>query len=152
MKISEVMTTGVISAHEDDPVRGVIEQMVMRHCGSIPIVGDTDRLTGIITVRDLLLPLYPNLGDYVHDNVRARDFEAMENGYQKMLDLRAADIMTPDPMTVSPDDPVLKAASYMGLKNLRRIPVTDEGRLVGMVSIGDINRGLFLHRAAGRGD
>jgi CBS domain-containing protein len=151
MKISEVMTTGVISAHEDDPVRTVIEQMVMRHCGSIPIVGDTDRLTGIITVRDLLLPLYPNLGDYVHDNVRARDFEAMENGYAKMLDLRAADIMTPDPMTVSPDDPVLKAASYMGLKNLRRIPVVDEGRLVGMVSIGDINRGLFLHRATGVG-
>lgn len=148
MKISEVMTTGVISAREDDAVRKVIEMMVMRHCGSIPIVRETDRLVGIITVRDLLLPLYPNLGDYVHDNVRARDFEAMEVGYGKMLDLPVVDIMTPDPMTVSPQDPVLKAASYMGLKNLRRIPVVDEGRLVGMVSIGDINRGLFLRRGS----
>ncbi len=150
MKISEVMTTGVISAREEDTVRKVIELMVMRHCGSIPIVRETDRLVGIITVRDLLLPLYPNLGDYVHDNVRARDFEEMEIGYGKMLDLPAADIMTPDPMTVSPQDPVLKAASYMGLKNLRRIPVIDEGRLVGMVSIGDINRGLFLRRGSDR--
>jgi CBS domain-containing protein len=152
MKISEVMTIGVISAHMTDPVRRVIELMVMRHCGSIPIVRDSDQLAGIITVRDLLLPLYPNLGDYVHDHVRARDFEEMEAGYAKMLNVPAADLMTPDPMTVSPHDPVLKAASYMGLKNLRRIPVVDEGRLVGMVSIGDINRGLFLRRAAGRGD
>ncbi len=148
MKISEVMTTGVISARETDPVRRVIELMVMRHCGSIPIVRDGDRLAGIITVRDLLLPLYPNLGDYVHDQVRARDFEAMEAGYGKLLDLPAADLMTTGPMTVSPHDPVLKAASYMGLKNLRRIPVVDEGRLVGMVSIGDINRGMFLRRGS----
>jgi CBS domain-containing protein len=147
MKISEVMTTGVISAHEHEPVRRVIELMVMRHCGSIPIVREVDWLAGIITVRDILLPLYPNLGDYVHDHVRARDFEEMEIGYGRMLDLPAADIMTADPMTVSPSDPVLKAASYMGLKNLRRIPVVDEGRLVGMVSIGDINRGLFLRRS-----
>jgi CBS domain-containing protein len=52
--------------------------------------------------------------------------------------------MTPNPMTVSPTDPVLKAASYMGLKNLRRIPVTVDGKLVGIVSIGDINRELFF--------
>jgi len=39
---------------------------------------------------------------------------------------------------------VLKAASYMGLKNLRRIPVVDDGELKGMVSIGDINRGMFI--------
>lgn len=146
MKISDVMTTGVISAQEDDPVRRIIELMVMRHCGSIPIVRSSHMLVGIITVRDILLPLYPNLGDYVHDSVVARDFEAMEQGYGSMLDQPAAAVMTPDPMTVSPVDPVLKAASYMGLKNLRRIPVTDDGRLVGMVSIGDINRGLFLYR------
>lgn len=145
MKIAEVMTTGVISVTENDSVRSAIEKMVMRHCGSIPVIREPGQLVGIITVRDVLLPLYPNLGDYVHDNVHARDFEAMETGYAKILDQRAADIMTPDPMTVSPADPVLKAASYMGLKNLRRIPVVDSGRLIGMVSIGDINRGLFLY-------
>lgn len=151
MKISDVMTTGLITATEHDTVRSVIEKMVMRHCGSIPIVREPDQLVGIITVRDILLPLYPNLGDYVHDNVRARDFEEMEQGYAKMLDLPASDVMTTDPMVVAPSDPVLKAASYMGLKNLRRIPVCEEGRLVGMVSIGDINRGMFLRRGHNAG-
>ena len=54
--------------------------------------------------------------------------------------------MSKNPLTVTPHDPVLEAASYMGLKNFRRIPVVDKGRLVGMVSIGDINRGLFFEK------
>jgi predicted transcriptional regulator len=54
--------------------------------------------------------------------------------------------MSLNPLTVSPRTPVLEAASYMGLKNFRRIPVVEKGTLVGMVSVGDINRGLFFER------
>jgi CBS domain-containing protein len=51
--------------------------------------------------------------------------------------------MSLNPLTVTPRTPVLEAASYMGLKNFRRIPVVEKGTLVGMVSVGDINRGSF---------
>lgn len=146
MKVSEIMTTGLITATQDDTIRTVIGKMVMRHCGAVPIVDARGDLVGIITIRDVLLPLYPNYGDYVHDAVRSRDFEEMEEGYQRLLEMKAAELMTPDPMTVSPSDPILKAASYMGLKNLRRIPVAEGRRPVGMISIGDINRGLFLQQ------
>jgi CBS domain-containing protein len=54
--------------------------------------------------------------------------------------------MSRNPLTVAPHDPILEAASYMGLKNFRRMPVVDKGTLVGMVSIGDINRGLFFEK------
>lgn len=145
MKVSELMTTGVVSGVADDTVATIMERMVMRRCGAIPIISGQE-LIGIITVRDILLPLYPNYGDYVHDSVRARDFEAMEEGYPRVLEQRAGEIMTPDPLTVSPADPVLKAASTMGLRNLRRIPVAIQGRLVGMISLGDISRGLYLQR------
>jgi len=46
--------------------------------------------------------------------------------------------MTPNSLTVGPGDPILEAASYMGLKNFRRIPVVNQQTLVGMLSIGDI--------------
>lgn len=146
MKVSELMTSGIITATREDTLETVISRMVMRRCGAIPVVDAHGDLTGIITLRDVLLPLYPNYGDYVHDAVHARDFEAMEEGYPKLLTMKAGEVMTPDPMSVSPDDPVLKAASYMGLKNLRRIPVTEGRRLVGIISIGDISRGLFLRQ------
>jgi CBS domain-containing protein len=70
----------------------------------------------------------------------------MEEGYLEVLGGKGEDIMSRNPVTVTPHDPVLEAASYMGLKKLRRIPVVDKGVLVGLVSLGDINRGLFFEK------
>lgn len=144
MLVRDVMSTGLLTVRPSDLVRTVINRMQARHCGAIPVVGEADQLVGLVAVRDVLMPLYAGHADYVHDNLSARDFIAMEDAYRSVLERRVDEIMTRKPLTVSPDDPVLKAASYMGLKNFRRIPVVEAGRLVGMVSIGDINRELFL--------
>lgn len=147
MKVSEVMSRGLETCREDDRLRTVVEKMVLRRCGSIPVVDDAGKLIGIVTIRDTMLPLYPNYGEYVHDSIHARDFEEMEEGYPKMLGMKVKDVMAKNPLAVYPDQPVLKAASYMGVRNLRRIPVCeDDGTLVGMVSIGDITRGLYIHK------
>ena len=144
MLVREVMSTGVLTVLGSDLVREVVTRMISRHCGAIPVVDDEDTLIGLVAVRDVLLPLYPNYGDYIHDSVVSRDFVKMESAYVQVLERRVDEIMTLNPQTVSPDDPILKAASFMGLKNFRRIPVVAEGRLVGMLSIGDINRELFF--------
>ncbi len=144
MLVRDVMTTGVMVARRDDTVRSVVIKILSRHCGAIPVVGDAFDLIGMVTVRDIMLPLYPNYGDYVHDNVHSRSFLEMEEGYAEVLAKPVEKIMSLHPMTVSPDDPVLMAASFMGLKNFRRIPVVEGKTLVGVVSIGDINRGLFF--------
>lgn len=144
MMVREVMSTGVLTARGTDTVRSVVVKMLSRHCGAVPVVDDGDRLVGVIAVRDVMLPLYPQYGDYIHDNVHSRDFVEMETGYPEVLTKNVEEVMTRNPLTVSPDDPILQAASYMGLKNFRRIPVVERGKLVGVVSIGDINRGLFF--------
>lgn len=144
MLVHDVMSTGVVTARETDTVRSVVVKMLNRNCGAIPVVGEDNRLVGIVTVRDVMLPLYPNYGDYIHDNVHSRDFIEMEEGYPAVLAKKVEEVMSTNPLTVSPNGPVLEAASFMGLKNFRRIPVVEKGKLVGMVSIGDINRGLFF--------
>lgn len=146
MRVHDVMSTGVLTAKKTDTVRSVVVKMINRHCGAIPVVEGDGRLVGMITLRDVLLPMYPNYGDYIHDSVHSRDFIEMEEGYQEVLGKKVEEIMTRNSMTVSSDMPVLEAASYMGLKNFRRIPVVEKGILVGMVSIGDINRGLFFDK------
>ena len=148
MLVHDVMSTGVVMAKKTDTVRSVVVKMLSRNCGAIPVVEDDYRLVGMVTVRDVMLPLYPNYGDYIHDNVRSRDFSEMEEGYPDVLAKKVQEIMSANPLTVSPNDPILQAASYMGLKNFRRIPVVEKGKLVGMLSIGDINRGLFLEKGA----
>ena len=144
MRVHDVMSTGIVTATKTDTVRSVVIKMMNRNCGAIPVVESDGRLVGMVTLRDVLLPLYPNYGDYIHDNVRSRDFVDMEAGYAEVLGKKVEEIMTANPLTVGPGDPILEAASYMGLKNFRRIPVVDRQKLVGMLSIGDINRGLFF--------
>jgi len=147
MRVHDVMSTGIVTALKSDTVRSVVVKMMNRNCGAIPVVEVDGRLVGMVTLRDVLLPLYPNYGDYLHDNVHSRDFVEMESGYPEVLGRKVEEIMTPNPLTVGPGDPILEAASYMGLKNFRRIPVVDRQTLVGMLSIGDINRGLFFESA-----
>ena len=144
MKVSDVMSHGCLTCQADDTLHDATRKMVMRRCGSLPVVDDANKLIGIVTIRDTMLPLYPNFGEYIHDAKTGRDFEEMEENYKRVMCMKIRDIMTPDPMTVASDTPVLKAASFMGLKNLRRIPVVDDGNLAGMISIGDINRGMFI--------
>ncbi len=147
MKVRDVMTRGVLTCTPEDRLKSAMEKMVMRRCGGLPVV-DGDRLVAMLTIRDVMLPLYPNFGEYVHDAITAHDFEAMEENLPRVLQLKVREVMTPNPITADPGMPVLKAASLMGLKNLRRLPVVEDGRLVGIVSIGDISRGLFIHRSA----
>ncbi len=147
MRVHDVMSTGVMTARQTDTVRSAVIKMINRHCGAIPVVEGDGRLVGMMTLRDVLLPLYPNYGDYIHDTVHSRDFIEMEEGYAEVLGKKVEEVMSRNPLTVSPHVPVLEAASYMGIKNFRRIPVIDKGILVGMVSIGDINRGLFFERS-----
>ena len=146
MLVQDVMSTGVLTAFPRDTVRSVVIKMLSRHCGAIPIVDQQRNLVGLVALRDVLLPLFPNFGDYIHDNVHSRDFTEMEEGYPDVLKKTVETVMTRNPMTVSPSMPVLEAASFMGVKNFRRIPVAEEGKLIGMLSIGDINRGLFFDR------
>ena len=146
MLVHDVMSTGLVTAKKTDTVRSAVVKMMSRHYGAIPVVEGDARLIGMVTLRDVLLPLFPNYGDYIHDNVHSRDFVEMEEGYPEALGRKVEEIMSPNPLTVSSCDPILEAASYMGLKNFRRIPVVDKGLLVGMLSIGDINRGLFFEK------
>ena len=146
MLVHEVMSTGIVTATKTDTVRSVVVKMMNRNCGAIPVIEGDAKLVGMVTLRDVLLPLYPNYGDYIHDNVHSRDFVEMEAGYPEVLSRKVEEVMTPNPLTVRPTDPILEAASYMGLKNFRRIPVVNKDKLVGMVSIGDINRGLFFEQ------
>ena len=102
MLVHEVMSTGLVTAKKTDTVRSAVIKMMNRHCGAIPVVEGDDRLIGMVTLRDVLLPLYPNYGDYIHDNVHSRDFVEMEEGYPEALGGKVEEIMSRNPMTVAP--------------------------------------------------
>ena len=110
MLVHEVMSTGLVTANKTDTVRSAVIKMMNRHCGAIPVVEENARRIGMVTLRDVLLPLYPNYGDYIHDNVPSRDFAELEEGYPEALGGKVEEIMSRNPLTVEFHEPVLEAA------------------------------------------
>ena len=85
MIVRDVMSTGAVTATRTETVRSVVIKMLSRDCGAIPVVENDGTLVGLVAVRDIMIPLYPNYGDYIHDNVHSRDFVEMEEGYPEVL-------------------------------------------------------------------
>ena len=99
------------------------------------------QIVGIISEKDVLHHMFPNVQELMETGLR--DLEALEHNYNSVIGLKAADLMTQAVATVAPDMPVLKAAAMMWLQKVRRIPVAVDGRLTGIISIGDVHRAIF---------
>jgi CBS domain-containing protein len=86
--------------------------------------------------------MFPSLEEMM-ENPKPVDFESLEAEYRDIVHLRVADLMSRRVFVVEPDMPVLRAASIMFRNRIRRIPVASAGRLVGIVSVGDVHKAIF---------
>ena len=145
MLVDEVMTRNVRTATPETRLEEVAAVMCLNRLSGLPVVDDDDRLLGFVAERDILHYLFPSLDDLM-GNSGVRDFEQMEQQYGATLGLTVADVMHKGVVSVQPDTPLLRATSVMVRHKFRRIPVADtDGRLTGIVSIGDIHKALFKH-------
>jgi CBS-domain-containing membrane protein len=62
MLVQEVMSAGLVTAKKTDTVRSAVIKMMNRHCGAIPVVEGDARFIGMVTLREVLLPLSRALG------------------------------------------------------------------------------------------
>jgi len=143
MFIKEIMTQALKTVTPETGMQEVASLMCLNRFSGLPVVEGDNKLVGIIAERDVLRYLFPSIKD-IMQGMSSLDFESMESDYKKILPLKVADLMIPNVLTVSPDLPILKAVSVMARNNFRRIPVADGGKLVGMVSLGDIHRAIFM--------
>lgn len=141
MKVSEIMTTGVKTAKSDTPVKEIANIMCFNKISGLPIVDDDNKIVGIVSEKDILKRMFPDM-QTIADEGRP-NFEEMEKGYVDTLHLVASDIMTTAVSSVTPDMPIMKAASMMCIYNIRRIPVAENNVIVGIVSIGDVHKSIF---------
>lgn len=120
MNICDIMTEHVISISEDEPVVAAARLMKQNNIGALPVRDEKGKLKGIVTDRDIVL----------------RCVAANTN----LQDVRIGEIMSRNLVTASPFDDAEKAAVKMGESQVRRLPITDNGVLVGIVALGDLAR------------
>ena len=119
MKVSEIMTRDPKTAQLDSTLEEIAALMKDEDVGAIPIVDDDDELVGIVTDRDIVV-------------------RCVAEG-KEASDTTVEDILTEELTTIEPDADVQQAARLMAEKQIRRLPVVQDGDLIGMVSIGDIS-------------
>ena len=96
----------------------VIRKLKLEGVGALVVSEDGDHVVGIISERDVVRGL-------------------AEHGAE-LLDMRVADLMTRNVKTCSPEDDLKHVMTEMTRSRIRHLPVTEDGRLCGIVSIGDV--------------
>lgn len=119
--------------------------MCLNKISGVPVVDDSHSLTGVLAEKGILREMFPDVKQLITKQMGSKpNFEAIEADYTGILDKKAGDLMTQTVASVTPDMPLLKAASTMCVKNICRIPVTDDNnKLVGIISIGDVYKAIF---------
>lgn len=142
MKVADVMSKHVDYVSENTRVEKLSVIIFGRGINGVPVCRNK-KVVGFVTERDILAKFYPSVQEYVEDPFSSSDFERMEAKIKHIFEMRADQIMSKNPATVTMGTPLLRAQSLMFIEKVGRLPVVnDRGNLVGIISKGDIFRAL----------
>jgi len=151
LQARDIMTKEVITVSPETRVSDLAQTLAGKKLGGVPVVDAEGGLVGIVTQSDLVariqeleLPPALNILDFhLYLQIPSHLFRKVE----KMLGTTVADIMSPKPLTVSPDTPVPRIAALMEQQKIHTLPVLEGGKIVGIVGKIDLIRALALGEA-----
>jgi CBS domain-containing protein len=114
----------IVALTEDSTAAEAARQMLDLNIAAVVVSGEDGKLTGIVTERDLTR------------RVLAKALDAEKTAI--------ADIMTRDPDTLNPGDSAVDALELMRTRHYRHLPVVEDGKVIGMVSIRDLYTAVKL--------
>lgn len=118
MKVRDVMTPNVVSVAPGESVEVAARTLTRYNIGMLPVCRNDGKLCGVVTDRDLVTRCVASGRTPGQTAVR--------------------EVMTGQVLTVQPDMESGAAAHLMGRKQIRRLPVVENGKLCGMISLGDL--------------
>jgi len=147
MKAADVMVTNVIAVGADATVQQVAEILLANRISAVPVVGNDGELVGIISEGDLLRRSEIDterrrsgwLALFLGNSGMAADFV-------KMHGRKVADLMTHEVVTACPDTPLRDVATLLEKNRIKRVPIVEAGKLVGIVSRANLVQALATAR------
>ena len=118
MKLREIMTDTVVRINPEETVAVAARTLARYNIGMLPVCGGDGRLCGVVTDRDLVTRCIAAGKEPTRTTVR--------------------EVMTSNVVSARQDMDTVAAAQLMGRQQIRRLPVLENGRLCGMVSLGDL--------------
>lgn len=141
MNVEDIMTTNLRTVTSDKKLGEVVSLMCIYRYSGIPVVDD-GKLTGMVSESDILGKMFPKMEDLMA-GMSVVDFDAQMEQYSDVVHITVKDVMTSVVVSVKPDMHILQAASIMVGRKFRRIPVAVDGKLLGMLSMGDVHKAIY---------
>jgi CBS domain-containing protein len=147
MKARDVMVSPVITVKPSSSVREVAQTLLKERISAVPVVDDQGKLVGIISEGDLLHRAEAGtqrrhswwLVGLVGD-------ESLASEYIKAHSRKVADVMTRKVVTAAPDSPLHQIAALLEKNSIKRVPIVENGQLVGIISRANLVQALASTR------
>jgi CBS domain-containing protein len=145
--VADLMSHNPVVVRCETPLKDAIAILAERRISGLPVVDESGKLIGIISETDLMWqetgvtpPAYIMFLDSV---IYLQNPATYDRDLHKALGQTVGEVMSKNPITVSPDKPLRDAAKLMQDKSVHRLPVLDsEGHVIGILTRGDIIRAM----------
>jgi CBS domain-containing protein len=145
MQARDVMVSNVITVDPNASVQEAARILLTNHISALPVVDQNGKLIGIISEGDLVqrveLETEPCRSWWL-ELVAGRSKEAMALEYVKSRSRKVADVMTTEVITSAPDTPLRDIATLLEKHRIKRVPVLEGERIVGLVSRANLVQAL----------
>ena len=148
MQAKDIMNKNVITVHQTATIAEIAKVLVDNDISGVPVVDDNGSLVGIVSEGDLLhKETSPRLPDFINILVAVIYFNGIERfneDFKKLMAGQASSIMTDKVISVSEKTEVDQIAKLMLKHGIKRIPVVQNDKIVGIISRKDLVR-LLVH-------
>jgi CBS domain-containing protein len=145
------MQTEVISVGPETTVGELADMLAKNKISGVPVVDERGGVLGMVSEADIILQdadlHFPYYIQFLESVIYLQSVRKFEERFRKAFGSKVTEVMSDEVVTISPDASVREAATIMADRKINRLPVTDGGRLVGIVTRGDIVRAIAEHRA-----
>ena len=148
LTVADIMDRDPVAVRPDDDVESVVRVMRRHELPGVPVVNEGGRCVGIVTEADLVIAdeegdlHIPHYIELMGGVVFLEPLRRFEERLRKAAAGDVSDMMTADPVTIEADAPAEEAARVIAASKHNRLPVVDDGRLVGVITRADVLRAL----------
>jgi len=156
MNVSQVMITKIVTLKPGQTLQEATRILAKAGISGAPVVDDDSNVVGILSEADIMarlqregqewdmlfLPSTISTMGVTVDFIKASKSDDVRALFEKMETETVAGAMTEDPVTIGPEAELLEAIRLMINKQINRLPVIGEGKLVGLFTRGDVLKGL----------
>lgn len=147
MKVQDIMQTNVITVSPNTEIKEIAQLLCEHNISGVPVLDFFGNLIGIVSEGDLLHketnPRVPDVVGFLGALIYYRGVKQYESDLKKLVALKASEIMTQDIITINKGATIEDAASLMIKHNVKRLPVMENGKMIGIISRKDVIKVLL---------